>query len=49
MSNKSYTGAQIIAQKLKQSGCKRAFGIPGGEVLAILDALDQADIKSHQA
>ncbi len=47
MSNKSYTGAQIIAQKLKQSGCKRAFGIPGGEVLAILDALDQADIKFH--
>ena len=47
MSNTSFTGAQIIAQKLKQSGCKRAFGIPGGEVLAILDGLDQADIKFH--
>ena len=47
MSKTSLTGAQIIAQKLKQSGCKRAFGIPGGEVLAILDGLDQADIEFH--
>ena len=43
------TGAHIIAQKLKQAGCKRAFGIPGGEVLAILTGLDEAGIDFHLA
>jgi len=47
MANTSLNGAQIIAQKLKQAGCKRAFGIPGGEVLAILDGLGQAGIDFH--
>ena len=44
------TGAHIIATKLKQAGCKRAFGIPGGEVLAILTGLDEAgiDVKSFR-
>jgi len=43
------TGATIIATKLKQAGCKRAFGIPGGEVLAILTGLDDAGIDFHMA
>ena len=43
------TGAEIIAAKLKQAGCKRAFGIPGGEVLAILGGLDDVGIDFHLA
>ncbi|MEP1207544.1 MAG: thiamine pyrophosphate-binding protein [Rhizobiaceae bacterium] len=43
------TGAHIIATKLKQAGCQRAFGIPGGEVLAILTGLDEAGIDFHLA
>ena len=43
------TGAHIIATKLKQAGCKRAFGIPGGEVLAILTGLDELGIDFHLA
>ena len=43
----SKTGAGIIGAKLKQAGCKRAFGIPGGEVLAILEGLDEANITFH--
>jgi len=41
------TGAQIIADRLRIAGCAHAFGIPGGEVLALLDALDQAGIAFH--
>lgn len=43
------TGAHIIATKLKQAGCRRAFGIPGGEVLAILTGLDEVGIEFHLA
>ncbi len=43
------TGAHIIATKLKQAGCQRAFGIPGGEVLAILTGLDELGIDFHLA
>ena len=45
----SFTGAEIIAAKLKQAGCKRAFGIPGGEVLAIMGAMDDLGISFHLA
>ncbi|MEX2449498.1 MAG: thiamine pyrophosphate-binding protein [Rhodospirillales bacterium] len=37
--------ADIIARRLAEAGCKYAFGIPGGEVLRMLDALDRYDIK----
>ncbi len=47
MTTRLQTGADVIAAKLAQSGCKRAFGIPGGEVLAILDSLDRAGIDFH--
>ena len=37
--------ADLIAQRLARAGCRHAFGIPGGEVLAIMDALDRAGIR----
>lgn len=40
-------GADVIARKLKAAGCTHAFGIPGGEVLTIIDALRQAGIAFH--
>lgn len=33
------TGADLIAQRLAAAGCRFAFGIPGGEVIALMDAL----------
>ena len=38
------SAAQIIAERLAEAGCKHAFGIPGGEVLALMQALDQAGL-----
>jgi len=38
-------GAEIIAHHLAMAGCKTAFGIPGGEVLALVEALTNADIR----
>jgi acetolactate synthase I/II/III large subunit len=38
------TGAEKIAKRLFMGGCRQAFGIPGGEVLALIDALDKAGI-----
>ncbi|MGZ5233314.1 MAG: thiamine pyrophosphate-binding protein, partial [Burkholderiales bacterium] len=35
----------IIAQALRESGVTHAFGIPGGEVLALLDAFREAGIE----
>ncbi len=37
--------ANIIAQRLASAGVKHAFGIPGGEVLAVIDALRDHDIQ----
>ncbi|MCR9257089.1 MAG: thiamine pyrophosphate-binding protein [Alphaproteobacteria bacterium] len=34
------TGADLIARRLAAAGCRHAFGMPGGEVLAVMDALD---------
>lgn len=39
------TGADIIAGKLHAAGCRHAFGIPGGEVLALMQSLDQAGMN----
>lgn len=38
-------GADIVAKKLAEAGCKIAYGIPGGEVLTLLDGLRAADIN----
>jgi acetolactate synthase I/II/III large subunit len=39
------SGAEIIAHHLHDAGCRTAFGIPGGEVLALVDALTQSGIQ----
>lgn len=41
------TGAQIIAKRLAQANCRASFGIPGGEVLALMGALDEAGVTFH--
>ena len=35
----------IIAERLYAAGCRTAFGIPGGEIVAMIDALEQAGIR----
>ncbi|HSV44652.1 MAG TPA: thiamine pyrophosphate-binding protein [Ramlibacter sp.] len=39
------TVSQIIGHKLHQAGCRHAFGIPGGEVLAVMKGIDEAGVK----
>ena len=36
--------ADVIAARMAAAGCRLAFGIPGGEVLALVDALERAGI-----
>lgn len=45
----SLTGADIIAARLAAAGATHAFGIPGGEVLALIDALGRAGIRFELA
>ncbi len=40
----SLNAAQVIARRLKEAGVRHAFGMPGGEVLTMMDALDEAGI-----
>ena len=37
--------AQIISERLYEAGCRHAFGIPGGEILVLIDALESAGLK----
>ncbi len=37
--------ADVIAKRLYAAGCRHAFGIPGGEVLAIMEALERTGIS----
>ncbi|MDA7963588.1 thiamine pyrophosphate-binding protein [Ruegeria sp.] len=37
--------ADFIAKRLYEAGCRFAFGMPGGEVLTIVDALEKAGIR----
>jgi acetolactate synthase I/II/III large subunit len=39
------TGGDIIGRVLKDAGATHAFGIPGGEVLALIQGLNAADIR----
>lgn len=39
--------ADILARRLYDAGCRHAFGLPGGEVLTILDALKKVGITFH--
>jgi acetolactate synthase-1/2/3 large subunit len=43
------SAADIIARRLSEAGCRHAFGIPGGEVLTLMDALARAGIDFHLA
>jgi acetolactate synthase-1/2/3 large subunit len=42
---KDLRAADLLAQRLFDAGCRHAFGMPGGEVLTIVDALEKAGIK----
>jgi acetolactate synthase-1/2/3 large subunit len=39
------SGADVIAQYLHAAGCRHAFGLPGGEVLGLIEALDRAGVS----
>ena len=39
------TAADIIARRLYDAGCRHAFGVPGGEVLTLMDSLEKAGIR----
>lgn len=41
--------ADVLAQRLYDAGCRHAFGMPGGEVLTLVDALVKAGITFHLA
>lgn len=41
----SKRAADIVAERLFEAGCRFAFGIPGGEVLTVVDALEKAGIR----
>lgn len=37
--------ADVLARRLYEAGCRHAFGMPGGEVLTLVDALEKAGIR----
>ncbi|WP_299610272.1 thiamine pyrophosphate-binding protein [uncultured Tateyamaria sp.] len=37
--------ADVLAARLYDAGCRFAFGMPGGEVLTLIDALERAGIR----
>jgi len=39
------TVAEVVAQELRAAGVDRAFGLPGGEVLLLIDALRRSEIR----
>ena len=39
------TAAELIARRLAEAGCSRVFGIPGGEVLTLMEALREAGLE----
>ena len=41
------SAAEIVAAHLAEAGCRHAFGIPGGEVLTLMEALDRFGIAFH--
>ncbi|MEM9783839.1 MAG: thiamine pyrophosphate-binding protein, partial [Pseudomonadota bacterium] len=46
---RAITGADAVAKRLYAAGARHAFGIPGGEVLALIEALGRAGIAFHLA
>ncbi len=49
MTTTTTTAADLIARRLYEAGCRHAFGIPGGEVLTMMNALRAAGIEFHLA
>lgn len=47
MTDRPLRAADILARRLYEAGCRHAFGMPGGEVLTLVDALEQAGIAFH--
>jgi len=45
MTLSSRRAADFLAERLFQAGCRHAFGMPGGEVLTLIDALRKAGIE----
>ena len=45
MTDQPMRAADAVAQRLYEAGCRTAFGMPGGEVLTIIDALERAGIR----
>ncbi len=39
------TVSQLLGQRLFEAGCRHAFGIPGGEVLAVMQGIDEAGVQ----
>ncbi|MGI9356777.1 MAG: thiamine pyrophosphate-binding protein [Rhizobiaceae bacterium] len=44
---KTLRAADVLARRLYRAGCRHAFGMPGGEVLTLVDALEAAGIAFH--
>lgn len=47
--SESLRAADVLARRLYDAGCRHAFGMPGGEVLTLMDALVKAGITFHLA
>ena len=45
MSSNKMRGADVVAQRLADAGCTAVFGIPGGEVLTLVDAVEKAGMR----
>ena len=45
MSDAPIRAADVLARRLYEAGCRHAFGMPGGEVLTLVDALEKAGIR----
>ncbi|MCX7328268.1 MAG: thiamine pyrophosphate-binding protein [Hyphomicrobiales bacterium] len=45
MNTPQVTGADLVATRLHAAGIRHAFGMPGGEVLALVAALERAGIR----
>jgi acetolactate synthase-1/2/3 large subunit len=45
MTGHKLRAADLVARRLHEAGCRTAFGMPGGEVLTLVDALEAAGIR----
>src|SRR3546814_6143504 len=45
MTSHKLRAADLVARRLYEAGCRFAFGMPGGEVLTLVDALEAAGIR----